>query len=70
MTATSRCLETAPCRSLEEVRMDLRRERIALLSAQFDAETAGNHAAAADCLRRIAAVEERLMKLEAANPPR
>lgn len=65
MNATSQCLNTPPL-SLAERRLKLRGERIMLLLAQLEAETAGEDDVAADCLRRIADVEGKLRAIDGA----
>lgn len=57
----------APCRSLADYRTELRGERIMLLLTQLQAETAGDDAEAADCIRRLRVVDARLREIEEAG---
>ena len=66
MTATSPYLQH-PCRSLNELRQQLRGRRIMLLSAQMEFEAAGNKSAAAHCLRKIADIEAQLRGIDKAG---
>jgi hypothetical protein len=66
MTATSPYLQR-PCRSLSELRQQLRGRRIMLLSAQMEFEAAGNKPAAAHCLRQIADIEAQLRGIDEAG---
>ena len=59
--------EHGPTRSLAEYRHKLRGERIMLLLAQLEAETAGEDEIAAGCLRRIADIDVQLRAIDEAG---
>ena len=63
----SPCLEAAPRRSLSELRSELQKRRLQMLTCQMDAEAIGQSGAAECFEREAAAVTRRLRMIEQAG---